>query len=131
MSVGPGYDDPEYDNYDPAWKTQDTPFRRWLFERLDQTGHVDPAGIASTFAPHNRYNGLSRDIRVLIAALTRATIADVQAAHKADLADWAQEQQLRNHPELAVLDADLDRITRQADDRTPSWRRADPGERTG
>ncbi|MEW2398060.1 hypothetical protein [Streptomyces sp. NPDC046862] len=30
--IGP--DDREYDNYDPAWKTQDTPFRRWLVEPL-------------------------------------------------------------------------------------------------
>ncbi|MDV9202482.1 hypothetical protein [Streptomyces sp. Wh19] len=48
-----------------------------------------------------------------MAGITMATgtsIDDVRYAHKADLADWAREQQLRDHPDMAVLDADLDRI---------------------
>lgn len=65
--IGPGFDDPEYDNYE-------------------------------------MYS---------IAAETGTTIDEVRAAHKADLADWAREQQLRDHPELAVLDADLDRVARR------------------
>ncbi|MGW1071573.1 hypothetical protein [Streptomyces sp. NPDC002537] len=108
--TGPGPDDPENDTWDPAWKSQDTPFRRWLAEKLGEAGHIDPVGIASLYAPDNRYNGLSRDNRALLAALTGATLADVQAAHKADLDEWAHEQQLRDHPDLAVLGADLDRI---------------------
>ncbi|MFD3420938.1 hypothetical protein [Streptomyces decoyicus] len=47
--IGPGYDDPEYDNYDPAWETQDTPFRRWLFEKLTATGAT--ASMALSYAP--------------------------------------------------------------------------------
>ncbi|WP_181924111.1 hypothetical protein [Streptomyces inhibens] len=46
----------------------------------------------------------------LISTLTGVSLDAVRAAHKADLADWAREQQLRDHPDLAVLDADLDRI---------------------
>ncbi|MFI6689089.1 hypothetical protein [Streptomyces sp. NPDC050485] len=44
--------------------------------------------------------------------MTGTTVDAVQAAHKADLKEWAGEQQLRDHPDLAVLDADLDRIRR-------------------
>ncbi|MFB6977726.1 hypothetical protein [Streptomyces scopuliridis] len=111
--IGPGYDDPEYDNYDPAWKTQDTLFRRWLFDKLTEAGSNNAAAGASCYAPANRYNGLSADDRILLATLTGTTIDDVQAAHKADLAEWAREQQMRDHPDLAVLDADLERITRR------------------
>lgn len=25
--IGPGHGDPQYDNDDPAWRAQDTPFR--------------------------------------------------------------------------------------------------------
>ncbi|WP_157878704.1 hypothetical protein [Streptomyces sp. CT34] len=46
----------------------------------------------------------------LLATLTDTTVEDVQAAHKADLAEWSRERQLRDHPDLAVLDADLDRV---------------------
>ncbi|WP_331768168.1 hypothetical protein [Embleya sp. NBC_00896] len=46
----------------------------------------------------------------LLAILTDTTADRVRAAHKADLEDWAREQELRDHPDLAVLDADLDRI---------------------
>ncbi|WP_405848087.1 hypothetical protein OG211_12240 [Streptomyces niveus] len=112
--VGPGYDDPEYDDYDPAWVHQDTPFRRWLVGRLTDAGSSNAVDNASLYAPANRYNGLSSADMDLLATLTGATIDDVRAAHKADLADWGREQQLRDHPDLAVLDADLDRITRQA-----------------
>ncbi|WP_434600086.1 hypothetical protein [Streptomyces sp. A5-4] len=45
--------------------------------------------------------------------MTGAGFDDVRAAHKADLAEWAREQPLRDHPDLAVLDADLDRIARR------------------
>lgn len=110
MPIGPGHDDPEYDNYDPAWASQDTPFRRWLVEKLTEAGSSCPAEIASCHAPTNRYHGLSDIDLGNLATLTGTSIDAVQAAHKADLADWAREQQLRDHPELAVLDADLDRI---------------------
>ncbi|WP_274916555.1 hypothetical protein [Streptomyces sp. WZ-12] len=49
--IGPGYDDPEYDNYDPAWKTQDTPFRRWLVAKLTDAGVSNPTWVASLYAP--------------------------------------------------------------------------------
>ncbi|MFJ2864021.1 hypothetical protein [Kitasatospora sp. NPDC087314] len=106
--IGPGHDDPEYDNYDPAWKTQDTPFRRWLLEKLTEAG--SSADIAASYAPANRYHGLDDLDLDLLATLTDTTTDDVKAAHKADLDEWAREQQLREHPDLAVLDADLDRI---------------------
>ncbi|MEV4970607.1 hypothetical protein [Streptomyces scopuliridis] len=112
--IGPGFNDPEYDNYDPAWKTQDTPFRRWLFEKLTKAGSNSPLDIASAYAPANRYHGLSDELELdLLATVTGTTIEAVQAAHKADLAEWACEQQMRDHPDLAVLDADLERITRR------------------
>lgn len=113
MPVGPGYDDPEYDNYDPAWVHQDTPFRRWLVKKLTRAGASSPTDGAALYAPANRYNGLDRDDVDLLATLTGATIDEVRAAHKADLAEWAREQQLRDHPDLAVLDADLDRINQR------------------
>ncbi|WP_069883492.1 hypothetical protein [Streptomyces luteocolor] len=109
--IGPGYDDPEYDGYDPAWRQQNTPFRRWLEEGLAATG-MDPA-MATLWAPVNRYNGLDGDDASDISMLTDTTVDDVHAAHKADLAHWAHEQQLRDHPDLAAVDADLDRITRR------------------
>ena len=110
--IGPGYDDPEYDNYAPAWRGQDTPFRRWLYERLCAAGSTYPADIAASWAPTNRYHGLD-DIAIgTIAMLTHTTYDQVRAAHKADLAEWAREQQLRDHPELAVLDARLEQIAR-------------------
>lgn len=108
--IGAGHDDPEYDNYDPAGETQVTPFRRWLIEKLTEAGSNCSAGTASVYAPANRYQGLSREDQDLLATVTGTTIDAVQAAHKADLADWACEQQLRDHPDMAVLDADLDRI---------------------
>jgi len=50
----------------------------------------------------------------IIATLTHVSLDAVRAAHKADLADWAREQRLRDHPDLVVLDADLDRIRRRS-----------------
>ncbi|MGW2511285.1 hypothetical protein ACWC0A_18000 [Streptomyces scopuliridis] len=108
--IGPGPDDPECDNHDPAWRYQDTPFRRWLHEHLTAAGSNCAAEIAAGYAPANRYHGLSTIDLDNLATLTGATIDAVQAAHKADLGEWAREQQLRDHPDLAVLDADLDRI---------------------
>lgn len=108
--IGPGHDDPEYDNYDPAWETQDSPFRRWLFEKFTAAEFECAADAAGIYAPANRYNGLDDTQMGLIATLTGVSIDAVRAAHKADLADWGREQQLRDHPDLAVLDADLDRI---------------------
>lgn len=110
-TIGPGPDDPENDTLDPAWRTLDTPFRRWLVERLTAAGAIAPAvETASLYAPANRYNGLSEIDCALLATLTRTTTDVVRAAHKADLRDWAREQELRDHPDLVVLDADLDRI---------------------
>ncbi|MFD9072838.1 hypothetical protein [Streptomyces lasiicapitis] len=108
--IGPGPDDPEYDNYDPAWRHQDTPFRRWLLDKLTAAGFDYAEDMARSCAPANRYNGLSTLDIYSIAVETGTTLDEVRAAHKADLADWAREQQLRDHPELAVLDARLDRI---------------------
>lgn len=108
--IGPGPDDPEYDNYDPAWETQDTPFRRWLVEKLTAAGFECAADAAGIYAPANRYIGLDDTQMDLLATLTDVSLDAVRAAHKADLGEWAREQQLRDHPELAVLDADLDRI---------------------
>lgn len=112
--IGPGYDDPEYDNYDPAWRDQETSFRRWLTDRFRDAETDDAAGHAALWAPANRYNGLDDTDTVTLAMLTGATVDEVRAAHKADLAEWQQEQQLRGHPELAVLDARLDHIAHRA-----------------
>ncbi|WP_327393902.1 hypothetical protein [Streptomyces phaeochromogenes] len=100
--IGPGPDDPKNDHWDPV--------RRWLYEKLTAAGLESAADAAGLYAPANRYNGLDDINTGIIAALTGARPAAVRAAHKADLADWAREQQLRDHPDLAVLDADLDRI---------------------
>ncbi|MFI6986452.1 hypothetical protein ACIBSV_48990 [Embleya sp. NPDC050154] len=102
--------DPESEDYDPAWSTQDTPFRRWLVDRLAAAGSTLPAEAASSFAPANRYHGLSDSHAQLIVILTDTDVDQVRTAHKADLEDWAREQELRDHPDLAALDADLDRI---------------------
>ncbi|MGW3009523.1 hypothetical protein ACWC9R_11895 [Streptomyces sp. NPDC001219] len=67
------------------------------------------ASMAFSYAPANRYHGLSREDVDLLATVADTTIEAVQTAHKADLDDWAREQQLRDHPDLAVLDTDLDR----------------------
>ncbi|MGW1334629.1 hypothetical protein ACWD7B_10170 [Streptomyces rubiginosohelvolus] len=108
-----GLDDAEYD-YDPAWRDQVTPFRRWLTEKLTAVGSGCTADMASMYAPANRYRGLQESDLDLLAILTNTTTDAVLAAHKADLAVWAQEQRLRDHPDLAVLDADLDRIHRRS-----------------
>ena len=107
--IGPGPDDPENDHWDPAWDNHDTPFRRWLYEKLTAAGWESAAAAdaASLYAPANRYNGLNHINTAIIAALTGAGPDAVRAAHKTDLADWAREQQLRDHPDLAVLDAEL------------------------
>ncbi|MFE3205689.1 hypothetical protein [Embleya sp. NPDC059237] len=105
-------DDPEaeHDDYDPAWRTQDTPFRRWLVDRLAAAGSDLSDEFACCYAPVNRYRGLDDGDVQLLAILTDTCVDEVRAAHKADLENWAREQQLRDHPDLAVLDADLDRI---------------------
>ncbi|MGX1915570.1 hypothetical protein ACWIID_43210 [Streptomyces phaeochromogenes] len=68
------------------------------------------ADAAGLYTPANRYNSLDDINTGIIATLTGVGAGAVRAAHKADLADWARAQQLRDHPDLAVLDADLDRI---------------------
>lgn len=65
------------------------------------------------YSTANRYRGLQESDLDLLAILTNTTIDAVLTAHRAELAEWAQEQQLRDHPDLAVLDADLDRIHRR------------------
>jgi hypothetical protein len=112
--IGPGPDDPENDNWDPTWEAQDTLFRRWLYEKLTEAGSSCAADMASTHAPANRYQGLHEEDVALLATLADTTTHAVRAAHKADLAEWAREQQLRDHPDLAALDADLNRIARRS-----------------
>ncbi|MFF8659506.1 hypothetical protein [Streptomyces huasconensis] len=108
--IGPGYDEPEYDNYDPTWEAQNTPFRQWLFAKLENAGFEHADEMATSSAPANRYNGLD-DLEIgALALLTRTSPDEVRAAHKADIAEWQREQQLRTHPDLAVLDATLDHI---------------------
>src|SRR6478609_7033817 len=75
--------DPESEDYDPAWSTQDTPFRRWLVDGLAAAGSTLPAEAASSFAPANRYHGLSDSHAQLIAILTDTTVDQVRTAHKA------------------------------------------------
>ncbi|MYW06716.1 hypothetical protein [Streptomyces sp. SID3343] len=110
--AGRDLDDPEaeFDDHDPAWDTRDTPFRRWLIDGLTAAGSTLPAEAVSLFAPVNRYGGLSETNADLLAILTHTTVDMVRAAHKADLQHWAREQELRDHPDLTVLDADPDRI---------------------
>lgn len=108
--IGPGHDDPEYDNYDPSWRHQDTPFRRWLVAQLAAADSTLPADFATMYAPANRYNGLDEESVETIALLTGASPDEVRAAHAADITDWIREQQLRDHPDLVSVDADLDRI---------------------
>ncbi|MEV5347155.1 hypothetical protein [Streptomyces achromogenes] len=108
--IGPGPNDREYDNWDPTWKHHDTPFRLWIYRKLKEAGAQHADDIAITSAPDNRYNGLDDLQAELIATLTNTTIDEVRAAHREDLAAWAQEQQLHDHPDLAILDADLNRI---------------------
>ncbi|MFH8752970.1 hypothetical protein ACH4GK_17755 [Streptomyces rimosus] len=108
--IGPGYDDPEYDNYDPAWKRQNTPFRAWLYEKLTAARFPCAADIAIGYAPANRYHGLDDLEMGTIAMITGASFDEVRTAHKADIAAWMREQELHDHPDLAVADADLNRI---------------------
>ncbi|MFC8723739.1 hypothetical protein [Streptomyces bacillaris] len=109
MPIGPGPDDPENDDYDPAWRHQSTPFRRWIASKLADRDGVPPE-IAMVYAPANRYNGITDETVGTIALLTGTSPEEVRQAHREDLADWALEQQLRDHPDLAVVDADLNRI---------------------
>lgn len=95
--IGPGPDDPENDNWDPSWEDQDTSFRRWLYETLTAVGFECAADVAGIYAPANRYNGLDDIQAGLLAALTGVSLDAVRAAHKADLDEWACEQQLRDH----------------------------------
>ncbi|MFC9226975.1 hypothetical protein ACFT8W_40650 [Streptomyces hygroscopicus] len=108
--IGPGPNDPENDNWDPSWRHQDTRFRRWLFEKLTEAGCSYAAETATSYAPANRYHGLTDIDAETLAILIGCSTDEVRAAHKADLDEWASEQQLRAHPDMAVLDADLDRI---------------------
>ncbi|WP_030024935.1 hypothetical protein [Streptomyces monomycini] len=50
--IGPGYDDPAYDGYDPAWRSQVTPFRQWLYEKLTTAHfpHAADTGCGDTYA---------------------------------------------------------------------------------
>ncbi|MFH8410682.1 hypothetical protein ACH4FX_38815 [Streptomyces sp. NPDC018019] len=112
--IGPGHDDPEYDNCDPAWRHQETPFRQWLFEKLMAASFPDAADMAADWAPANRYHGLDDVETGTLATLTGTSYDEVRAAHKADIAAWMSEQQLRDHPDLAVLDADLNRIAERS-----------------
>ncbi|NEA20183.1 hypothetical protein [Streptomyces halstedii] len=109
MPIGPGPDDPENDNYDPAWHDQDTPFRRWIASKLAARNGVSPE-FATVYAPANRYHGLNDEAENTISLITGTSPEEVREAHTADLADWKLEQQLRDHPDLAVVDADLNRI---------------------
>ncbi|MER0442982.1 hypothetical protein ABR738_00070 [Streptomyces sp. Edi4] len=111
--IGPGWTDPEYDDYDPAWRGQETPFRRWLLEKLTAAGNPCAADIACSYAPDNRYNGLGKGDCYDLAVMTGCTYEEVQAAHQKDLAVFKEEQRLlMEHPELVVLGADLDRLQR-------------------
>ncbi|MEU2718337.1 hypothetical protein [Streptomyces sp. NPDC007205] len=109
--IGAGPGDPEYDNGDPAWEHQDTPVPALAVTRGSPRTDLSPQPTPlAIYAPANRYNGLD-DIKMgLLATLTGVSLDAVRAAHKVDLDDWAREQQLRDHRDLAVLDADLDRI---------------------
>ncbi|MCX5097988.1 MULTISPECIES: hypothetical protein [unclassified Streptomyces] len=53
-------------------------------------------------SPSARYNGLDDSEMAGITMATGTSIDDVRYAHKADLADWASEQQLRDHPDMAL-----------------------------
>ncbi|MCZ0983937.1 hypothetical protein O1L60_45055 [Streptomyces diastatochromogenes] len=111
--IGPGLDDPEYDDYDPAWRGQDTPLRRWLLEKLTAAGNSCAADIACSYAPANRYNGLSDGDCDDLAVITGCTFEEVRAAHRQDLAVLREEQRvLTEQPELVVLGAELARIHR-------------------
>ncbi|WP_165417095.1 hypothetical protein, partial [Streptomyces rimosus] len=88
---------------------QNTPFRQWLFEKLTAADFLYP-DMARMWAPDNRYNGLDDEAVDAIAMLTGASFDEVRAAHKADIAAWMREQELHDHPDLAVADADLNRI---------------------
>ncbi|MEU7156027.1 hypothetical protein AB0A98_06220 [Streptomyces chrestomyceticus] len=108
--IGPGHDDPEYDGYDPAWRHQNTRFRQWLHERLTAAGFPHAADLAATCAPANRYNGLTDEAAATLALLTDTSLDEVRAAHNADIAAWIREQELVDHPDLAAVDANLNRI---------------------
>lgn len=108
--IGPGPDDPEYDDYDPAWDRQDTPFRLWLYEKLTAAGSPHAADMAISYAPANRYNGLDDLETGTLAILTGTSFDEVRAAHKADIAAWMREREMHDHPDLAALGADLNRI---------------------
>ncbi|RSO10729.1 hypothetical protein DMH18_11245 [Streptomyces sp. WAC 06783] len=66
--------------------------------------------MARMWAPDNRYNGLDDESVDAIAMLTGASFYEVRAAHKADVAAWMREQELADHPDLAAVDADLNRV---------------------
>ncbi|KOT79252.1 hypothetical protein ADK70_31245 [Streptomyces rimosus subsp. pseudoverticillatus] len=69
--------------------------------------------MAEVCASANRYNGLDDMKTSTLATLTDTSLSEVRAAHKADIAAWKREQELAAHPDLAAVDADLDRIFEQ------------------
>ncbi|WP_157993065.1 hypothetical protein [Streptomyces sp. Go-475] len=78
-------------------------------------GTVAPPSAQPVTRSSTAVTALSDDALVLLAILTGTTTTDdVLAAHEAGLAEWKREQELRRYPELAVLDADLDRMARRS-----------------
>ncbi|MFC8625712.1 hypothetical protein [Streptomyces anulatus] len=73
-----------------------------------------PADFATMYVSANRYNGLDAEAVETIAILTGTDPHGVRAAHAADITDWSGEQQLRDHPDLVAVHADLDRIRRRS-----------------
>lgn len=90
-----------------------TRFGQWITERAARAGHSDPAGFAALWAPDNRHNGLDERSADVLASLIGATCAEVRAAHKADISEWVREQKLYDHPDIAGIDADLERAARR------------------
>ncbi|CQR59238.1 hypothetical protein [Streptomyces leeuwenhoekii] len=91
-----------------------TPFREWITEQAHKAGMDDPAGFASHWAPHNRFDGLSDGDADSLACLLGVGFEEVRAAHKADITVWIRDREVAEHPDLVVLDAVLDGIARGA-----------------
>ncbi|MFD0162887.1 hypothetical protein ACFVJH_01840 [Streptomyces decoyicus] len=80
--IGPGYDDPEYDNYDPAWESPGHSLPAMAVREAHRGRRHCEHGLQ--LRPAKRYHGLSREDFDYLATVADTAIEAGQAAHQAD-----------------------------------------------
>ncbi|MCZ1012571.1 hypothetical protein O1L68_43590 [Streptomyces lydicus] len=82
------------------------PLHRWLFEKLTTAGSSTPPALLVSSCLPTGAAALTISKWGLIAAFIGVSVDAVCEAHRAGVAVWAGERQLRDYPGLAVLGAD-------------------------